>query len=313
MSTEDGAYGHHLRTFDGTAWSELDRIPTTQAVFAGALVRDDAGCIHTAHWPGTARGPGASPTLHLTRSPDGRWSAHRAGSGSAPNLGAAMALDSSGVAHLAWNERVDGEAMPAWASSATATVEWISMPAGTPIEVAVVAGGGDEIVHVVTGGGGVHHAVRRGAAWTIATLAVDAEESDCGGAVEDATCRTHTLVHAPLAIVTSGSGEVRLLWSRTESRVVSTGRCTPPGPGGPMMERCDWQTTSREDTRSIVIADPSTSPPAISTAVRGMGGITGTAAVDREGRIHLAVYEQVPGSGATVARYAMIAAPSAAR
>ena len=80
-----------------------------------------------------------------------------------------------------------------------------------------------------------------------------------------------------------------------------------------MMERCDWQTTTREDARAIMIADPSTSPPAISTAVRGMGGHTGTAVVDRDGRIHLAVYEQVPGSGATVARYAMIAGPSAAR
>jgi hypothetical protein len=312
VSTEDGAYGHELWTHGPSGWASLDTIPTTQAVFAGGLARSDDGCIHTAHWPATAR-EGSAAMLHLVRGPSGAWASETFGTGSTPSLRGAFAAPESGVVQLAWGESGGAEPALAWARAGSASWEQ-PFPAGTGASYAfelgaVTSAAGDSAYLLASFPAGLRVAIRQGGAWTSRMLRAAENDFGCSGPpTSGATCVEHRTEHHPIAVVASGGGDVRLIWTRfaiTEERVATNCEATgPPMPGPPPLPACTWSTTSIETVGALEIADPSSD--AISTAASDVLAWSGTAVIDAAGRIHVATYERDDSVTGSTVRYYLL-------
>ncbi|MCA9696979.1 MAG: hypothetical protein KC431_05605, partial [Myxococcales bacterium] len=107
--------------------------------------------------------------------------------------------------------------------------------------------------------------------------------------------------HHPLAVVTSESGDVRLLWSRIHHTGTMVSLCQM---GGPMF--CYWTPQADSSTGALWIGWPE-GDSVSGVEVAASFAMSGTAAVDSSGSIHLAVYDLPPGAEGSTVRYLRLA------
>ena len=154
---------------------------------------------------------------------------------------------------------------------------------------------GIDVPHILAMGGqplALTH-IWRGArgGWQTDEIAEDEPSPGCGNGgqpEEGEECETESVRYLPIdAVASPDHRHIRFLYSRIHTSTKMTAGCQG---GGGMPPFCDWQVVENNITQSLHIAWPS--PDGGTESVRlqeGIGGV-GTAAIDGQGRIHVAVY-----------------------
>lgn len=310
----DGAYHTDVYTLGASGWGRHERLPTDQVVSAVNVLRDEGGCLHVLGDPGTGMTGGT--TTYLLR--DATWHATAVGGGSQPRP-SALALAPSGQPHVVWTE----------SGGTTSELRWARGPAGSELVWAGGAGAGYgnvprigvsassaiETPHVLflvpkaDGSSDLYYATRASAgSWSVVLLELGRPAGCTGTPVAGATCSADGLSFVPVAVIASGSGDVRLFWGRNHETGTLTGRCDVgpfPGGGGPPPPPpfCFWDGALTRDARLIV------GTPGLPSAEVGAGIdlLTATAVLDGAGHVHIAAYDTA--SGGTGVRYLMVGAP----
>lgn len=135
--------------------------------------------------------------------------------------------------------------------------------------------------------------------WSTIAFAPDetTELCDIDPMLDGQLCNFDFVRHHPLALVTSESGHVRLLWTRVHHQGTLTAQCEMGNP-----PFCAWTTTEDTSSGELWIGWPSLD--AIETRMLGPSfALTATAGVDTSGRIHLAVYDLPPGADGFTLRH----------
>src|SRR5262249_4738923 len=215
----DGAFGISLWTHTATESQRGAALPPGGwFTFSNSAAMDDRGCAWEAGFEG-------ADAILLRYQQD--WSSHRLWRRPGGRCGIALALDAGGRPHvvgwaaldrggfaLQWSE--DGSAPESIATSDRIAEQIVHLGvtrapdgSGQPHPLFERARGGER-----GGQAGVElaYATRTGAAWT--TTAIDGvpPAMTCGTPMPQATCAWDQRTLWPLAVVTSGTGDVRLIY-----------------------------------------------------------------------------------------------------
>jgi hypothetical protein len=301
----DGAYHTDVYTLGAPGWGRGERLPTDQ-IISGLNVRtDQGGCLHTLGEPGS--GMTAAGTTYLER--DAAWTGTAVGSG--VEVGpSALALAPSGEPHVVWTETSSGAIALRWSRGLThSELVYTSAVGGFVARLGVVTQGGVEVPHVLfaaplaDGTTELRHATRAAdGTWSVAVLKTGRLRGCDTPATDGATCLVDGIQLVPVAVVTSGSGDVRLFWASVHEYGTLTGTCSGGPPGPP---RCGWSGTPTRDG-TLVVATPGGSSSDV-----GLGGdlLNATAVVDGLGFVHIAAYDLLTSGSGPGVRYLMVGAP----
>ena len=145
------------------------------------------------------------------------------------------------------------------------------------------------------------HTWRTGGVWKVAVVESDTTQG-CPSCSQGATCTYDYSQYAPMAVVGSGSGDIRLLYSRTRFHGTKTGKATTYPPLS-----CSW--TGGKVSGSIHMAWPSGATYTKTTLVNGqIVGADGSVEteLDSKGNIHAAIYSTPTYGNSTDVRYLKI-------
>lgn len=277
----------------------------------GAFAIDRGGCLHTVF-------ASLSSDLYYLRRKGTSWTSQTLSS----TLGgkALLALAPSGVPHVFW-----------WASQGSAG--WFlyraTMPGKTETVVSLgsnTLGGENQAFSVTVTGSpsdaGTPHLlyVRRSpankaqlaygtrastGAWSFAALETDGANSCTGPCTVGATCQYDYSIYRPMAAVSSGSGDVLLLYNQQRYFGTATGtrQSYPP-------YNCQW-TYARQAEGTVWqarVKGSTVSRAQVASGVLMAGSGPASAALDAAGRVHLALYALPKGSatGNAEVRYLLI-------
>ena len=145
------------------------------------------------------------------------------------------------------------------------------------------------------------HTWRAAGVWKSAVVETDGGHS-CGACSQGAQCTYDYSTYAPMAVVGTGSGDMRLLYSRTRYHGTKVGKQATYPPFS-----CTW--TGGQTTGYIKMAWPSGTTYSKTTLVSGqIVAASGTveAELDSKGNIHAAIYSSPTHSSNTDVRYLKI-------
>jgi hypothetical protein len=202
----------------------------------------------------------------------------------------ALALAPSGQPHLvAWVPDQKAGLMLAW-SVGTSSPEPIGprhVNGMVPPRLGVTGvGGGQPHVLFVDPGDGARpvrltYATRTSAGWAVEVVGEDRHDSSCAPQPPPASdaCTHVDVVHTPIAVLTSGNGDVRLLYSRHEVVQEFGAKCDS--------QSCYWAPASETNIDALKIAWPTDSGIDEMDLMDGVNIPAASAVVDSHGRIRL--------------------------
>jgi hypothetical protein len=133
------------------------------------------------------------------------------------------------------------------------------------------------------------YATRDNSGWSSFVVAEDRHDSNCAApsTIGD-HCTTVDVLHTPTAVLTSGNGDVRLLYSRHEAvqefiTTCASNTCASTCAG----DACFWSPTSSSSVDAVKLAWPTSSGIEETTIIDGVHSETASAVVDSLGRIHV--------------------------
>ncbi len=248
LSYDGGGNGNQLWRHSGKGWNKVQDVTPALVGFSRGysssnMAVDSVGCLHL-----TMRNFSYS-NKYIQRTPGGKWQAKKI---YLPGGGFLLALNSSGLAHLVGGTQSffpGGTSMFTWHVPGMDMVEQLHTTSeaygGNGGAGMAVVGSGLGTPHVLwsrslTGKRRMVHARRQGGAWKSVVMATDKNGPGCGACKVGATCKyDYNKRHNPLAVVASGSGDVRLLYARTHHQGTQVGKDV----GG----TCTWTV---QDTRT---------------------------------------------------------------
>lgn len=178
----------------------------------------------------------------------------------------------------------------------------------------VSASGAMETPHVLfvtpnaDGSADLRHATRAAdGSWSVALLDAGRPAGCTDTPTAGAVCAADGVSFAPIAVVASGSGDVRSYWVRVHETGTLTGVCDGPFPGGggppPPPPFCTWVGATTRDAR-LFVATPGLPSAQVDTDT---DLLVATAVLDGRGFMHIAAYDTT--SGGLGVRYLMVGAP----
>ena len=275
----------HARTAQG--WELRDTLPLRTPFSGRNVLHDQAGCLRALSDPAGSAAVATTPLVSYLR-----WDGATA---DASVLGAepqssrvALALAPSGAPHALWLEGLRPQNV-LWSADGAAAEVAFADANEVPGELLEATLGVDAlgaphglVRHLGLANGAVEttlwHVTRGQSGWTSTGLDGVAEMPQCVPATRGGvTCSVEGDGATPLAVVTSGDGSVRLLWTRFHEAVTQAYTCASSS-------FCTWQIATRERVGSLLIAAPGGPATVVATdiALEQAGAV-----VDDAGRIHL--------------------------
>lgn len=309
------AGGGLLHTYNGTTFNQTATVSPSLAGYTSAIcgwshgfVGDQGGCMHM------LMSDLSGGMAYLKRSSGGNFSAQSL-SGNTAAMGGSVALSPTGTAHLAY-----------WASAGSSWNVYWQMPPGSATLVAALGSNmlSDKALPLavtdLSGAGTPHllfkrisssspgtlelvYARQTGSTFSFTTLQAD-QSNPCASTActVGATCHFDYTTYQPLAVVASGSGDVRLLFAAKRHYGTWTGTLLPPN-------SCYWQGGQYDgDLRLAWPQGSSTTQMTLAQNVLVSSSASAEAELDSQGTIHLAVYSVNASStsGYTDVRYLRI-------
>jgi hypothetical protein len=292
----DGAFGTTYYDETGSGWTAS--APAGEYVaFGGSLAIDDAHCAYLALMMS------ARDQLRLARHADGWSYAQPFGADQVEHSRIALAPDGSPQI-VGWRVQNAG-----WVLS------WASKDGTEPIQPSTgnVLGwqqlrfdvASDATPHLLLQDADLRHVTRGAAGWTQTVLGTSSGGSACAGSPTMAgqTCDDPVQLVEGVAVLTDGSGGVRLLWTRVDQIRHMVASCTgspPAGPSGPRPGEpnetpdlafpppwsCTWQASGQTSKASLLVSTPELAGSATPIAL-GHGLARASAALADDGTIHV--------------------------
>lgn len=267
----------------GSNWSAPDLLAASGEGGGDRLQVDDAGCVRGAFTDSAAH-------EELATLDGDAWTIGALDGAMSRGGSPTLALAASGQPHLvAWVPDPTGSLMLAWSGSSGASeaVGPHQVAGAIPPRLGVTGeGAGQPHVLFVDPGDGarparLEYATRTSDEWTVEVVEEDQHDSTCGTLPVSSTdtCTSVDVVHAPIAVLTSGSGDVRLLYSRHESVQEFGAQCDEGG--------CYWAPAAPTSIDSVKIGWPTVSGIDETDLIDGVNITTASAVLDSRGRIHV--------------------------
>ena len=294
--TYDGANRLSLWSHEGgERWEREHEWAEARTVVAHGVEGDGRGRVHMAPFGGNG-----GPVQWVVRDGDGLGESVQI---AARGQHAVVATDPAGGAHFSWWSSEGGRGWELMYSASDPVAPEVVAPLGGGA-LSVQSHGltversgiGETQVHLLGAVGqplALTH-LRRDAdgRWRGDELAVDEPDEGCQGGEqpeEGVECEQDSVQYVPLDAVSSGDHRhVRMLYSRIHRHAKLRGQCQG---GGGMPPFCDWQVVESSVDASLHLAWPTPDGGTGSAQVHeGVGG-AGTAVVDAEDRIHVALYD----------------------
>lgn len=302
---DDGAFGATLWRRAGGVWAKQSGLAGMNHTRAPQLVRDAGGKLHLGHVDGDNNA--------LYELFDGTWTKKQLDKQA--DIHVRLALDPAAKPRLTY-----------WSSKELTWKLYFTAPPAAPETItplgsnvlerphtALALAGLDATPWVLAArkqADGQHHDVvlfhRTGPAMWAEEVVVAEDppadktcDGDPGGPGE--TCPYDYVRHYPLALFTTGAGEVRALYNALRYKGTLVAQCQPmPFPF------CVWVGQSDESTAELRVAWPGSKPEEHEVAATDVFTDRATARLDPGGNMHLALYHYAPGGVDPTVRYLAI-------
>jgi hypothetical protein len=276
-----GTFTESWAQWQGSAWQATETIPGKMVMLSHAVAADDASCFFVA-------GSNDQTNLLLGRRSGGTWTI---------GVGLSGGRTASEPPRVALSPRGRLHVVVALGPPTYEGLVWLAPPLGVEplpadiptsfeqgLEIGVTDDGELGRAHVLyLSNDTLRYATRPAAGGWSGSVIAKNQLAYCPSLQMGATCQLDEVHFIPFAVLTSGAGDVRLVYSRTETITHLVAQC--------MGQQCTWMPTGSSETAQVTLGWPSSTGVTSTVLATLPGGSRGDATVDATGTLHIVVWD----------------------
>jgi hypothetical protein len=269
----------------GGAWQTTETVWAHGPPYNHGTAADDSGCFFLAALD-------ENTNVRLGRRSGGTWTTGVAFPSGQEALQPHIALSPGGRLHMALNLGYPTMTTgPSWVApplppETLPSTTAINTLRGERLQIGVTDDGTLGRAHILfTSFDTLRYATRPAAGgWSDILIAAN-QLQPCPNPTPNATCTSDNVYFIPATVLTSGSGDVRLLYLRDEVIAESMAQCTSP-------TKCIWAVSSSSESAQLMLGLPSGTGVTSTSLASLPGGYFGDAVVDSTGTIHATIIDR---------------------